>query len=78
MSNNRQPEPTLALEKHYTVLEVASIWSISHMTVRRMFENEPGVLVFGSDETRYGRKRKTMRIPESVMVRVHEQRSSAR
>lgn len=72
------PTPELALEKHYTVFEVAERWSLSHMTVRRLFENEPGVLVFGSDETRWGRKRKTMRIPESVVSRVHQKRSAAR
>jgi hypothetical protein len=63
-----------ALERHYTVFELAEKWGLSHMTIRRLFENEPGVLVFGSNETRYGRKRTTMRIPESVAIRVHQSR----
>lgn len=67
---------SVAEEKHYTVFEIAEIWGVSHMTIRRLFENEPGVLVFGSPETRYGRKRTTMRIPHSVLERVHEKRST--
>jgi hypothetical protein len=63
-----------ALEKHFTVWELAELWGFSHMTIRRIFENEPGVLIIGSEETRYGRKRTTMRIPESVAVRVHRQK----
>lgn len=34
---------------------------------------EPGVIEFGSDETRFKRKRKLLRVPESVLVRVHQQ-----
>lgn len=64
----------VAKEKHYSVFEIAEIWGLSHMTIRRLFEREPGVLIFGSEETRYGRKRTTMRIPESVMIRVHRAR----
>lgn len=64
-----------ALEKHYTVFEVAEMWGVSHMTIRRMFEKEPGVLIFGTDETRWSRKRKSMRIPQSVVIRVHQQKS---
>jgi hypothetical protein len=44
---------------------------VSHITIRRLFKNEPGILVFGTEETRFKRGKKTMRIPESVMVRVH-------
>lgn len=60
-----------ALEKHYSVLEVAKLWSLSENTVRRMFTGEPGVVEWGSEETRFKRAYKTMRIPESVLQRVH-------
>jgi hypothetical protein len=60
-----------ALEKHYSVLEVAKLWSLSENTVRRMFMGEPGVVEWGSEETRFKRAYKTMRIPESVLQRVH-------
>jgi hypothetical protein len=66
--------PHQALERHYTVFEIAKQWGVSHMTVRRLFEDEPDVLRFGSEETRYGRKRITIRIPESVMIRVYQKR----
>lgn len=61
-----------AFEKHLTVFEVAELWGLSHTTIRKIFESEQGVIMFGSDETRWSRKRKTMRIPESVIKRVHE------
>jgi hypothetical protein len=60
-----------ALEKHYSVLEVAKLWSLSENTVRRMFMREPGVVEWGSEETRFKRAYRTMRIPESVLQRVH-------
>ncbi len=65
-----------ALEKHWSVPEIAERWGVSKNTVIRMFENNPDVLVIGSEETRYGRKKITLRIPESVMIRVHEQGTS--
>jgi hypothetical protein len=37
-------QESLALERHYTVLEIAEMWSLSEKTVRRMFEQEDGVL----------------------------------
>jgi len=43
-------------------------------TVRRMFENEEGVLLWGNPETRRKRGYITLRIPESVMMLVHLKR----
>jgi len=37
---------------------------------KRLFEREPGVLTSGEGDTRYRRGYRTMRIPESVMIRV--------
>ncbi len=67
-------QESLALERHYTVLEIAEMWSLSEKTVRRMFEQEEGVLQCRSPETRRKRGYITLRIPESVMLRVHRQR----
>jgi transcriptional regulator GlxA family with amidase domain len=61
----------LANEKHYSVVELAKLWALSERTIRRMFENEPGVLCWGSSEHRFKRGYKTLRIPETVMLRVH-------
>jgi len=39
-----------------------------------MFEQEEGVLQWGSPETRRKRGYITLRIPESVLIRVHQKR----
>jgi hypothetical protein len=65
------PTIDLGVENHYSVAELAKLWSLSEKTIRRMFENEPGVLQWGSQETRFKRAYTTLRIPESVMLRVH-------
>jgi hypothetical protein len=59
-----------ALERHYSPEELATTWSISADTVRRLFEEEPGVLVI--EKAKQGSRRyRTLRIPESVAIRVH-------
>ena len=60
-------------EKHYTVSELAELWNLSENTIRRIFENEPGVLKWGSREGRFKRRYTTLRIPETVLLRVHKQ-----
>jgi MarR-like DNA-binding transcriptional regulator SgrR of sgrS sRNA len=65
----------LGLERHYSVGEIAERWGLSEKTIRRMFENEEGVLQWGSPETRRKRGYITLRIPESVMLRVHRNRT---
>jgi hypothetical protein len=77
-SSKKPPQNTtqaaLALERHYTVGEIGKMWALSEKTIRRMFEEEPGVLQWGSPETRRKRGYQTLRIPESVLLRVHEKR----
>jgi hypothetical protein len=58
-------------EKHYSVSEVAELWDLSEDSIRRLFSRKSGVLVIGSDERLHKRKRKTLRIPESVLKRVY-------
>jgi hypothetical protein len=62
-----------ATEPHYTVAEVAEMWNYSRQTVQEIFRNEPGVLVRGEPRPKYGRRRGyvTLRIPQSVLERVH-------
>lgn len=60
-----------AFEKHYCVSEVAELWGLSERTIRRIFTDEPGVIKWESGETRYKRGYTTLRIPESVVHRVH-------
>jgi len=60
-------------EKHYSVSELAVMWNLSENTIRRMFENEPGVLIWGTTEGRFKRRYTTLRIPETVVLRVYRQ-----
>ena len=62
-----------ARERHYSAAEVAEMWNVSVGTVRRIFQNEPGVLALGEPRPKFGRQRGkvTMRIPQSVLERVH-------
>jgi hypothetical protein len=63
-------------ERHYAVAEIAEIWSLSRDVIRKLFDGEPGVLVIGNDGTRSKRGYHTVRIPESVMERVHRKLSN--
>lgn len=64
------------LEKHFSPQELSEIWVLSDTKIRRLFENEPGVVLVGEPSRRLGKKLKrryyTMRIPESVALRVYE------
>lgn len=70
--------PGSAFEQHYSVQQVAKMWGLGVDVVRRMFEFEDGVLRFGSPERLHKRRYFTLRIPESVLRRVHRKLSSAR
>ncbi len=58
-------------ERHYSVPEIAEAWNLSRDAVRKLFEREAGVLVLGNDGGRGKRGYHTLRVPESVMERVH-------
>lgn len=58
-------------ERHYTVSELAEQWNLSRDTIRRMFENEPGVLVFTRSRVNK-RVYRTLRVPESVARRKYQ------
>jgi hypothetical protein len=60
-----------ALEKHYSVADLAKLWLFSESTVRRIFINEPGVLKLVHEETRFKRRYTSIRIPEHVAKKVH-------
>ena len=63
-------------ERHYAVAEVAEMWNLSTDKVRELFENEAGVLVIGERSPRFKRRYITLRIPQSVLERVHSRLSS--
>ena len=48
------------------------MWNLSRDTIARLFRDEPGVLKVGrAESTRRRRCRLTLRIPQSVLERVH-------
>ena len=62
-----------AAELHYSVGELSTLWRYSTKTIRRMFENEPGVILWGHEEACHKRGYCTLNIPKSVAERVHRQ-----
>jgi len=58
-------------ERHYNVAEIAAMWNLSPDAVRKLFDDEPGVLVLGRQGSAHKRRYTTLRIPESVLQRVH-------
>ena len=57
-------------ERHLSVEKLAELWSLSEDFVRRLFLHEPGVIVFCKQQPGK-RVYRTLRIPESVALRVH-------
>src|SRR6516162_4365871 len=49
-------------EKHYSILDIASMWGISSDLARDTFKDEPGVLVFERPGTRTKRAYSTIRV----------------
>jgi hypothetical protein len=74
---NRFANEDISAENHYSVSELAALWHLSEKTIRRMFENEPGVIIWGVGERRFKRGYRTLRIPETVVIRVHRQLEAA-
>ncbi|MGH9684452.1 MAG: hypothetical protein ACRD4S_12690 [Candidatus Acidiferrales bacterium] len=68
--------PTHVAGTHYSVQELAALWGFSPDTIRELFESESGVLVVGQDGNRRKRGYRTLRIPESVAVRVQRRLSN--
>jgi len=64
-----------ALDPHFTVDQISERWGLSRKVITRLFEDEPGVLRICAPRLRSKRPYVTLRIPESVLQRVHEARS---
>ena len=67
----REASGSRLFERHFSPAELATQWNLSEDTVRRIFEREPDVLIFENPERISSRRRRTMRIPESVAERVY-------
>jgi MarR-like DNA-binding transcriptional regulator SgrR of sgrS sRNA len=61
------------LEKHYTAAEVAELWAISEDTVRNLFRDTHGVLKITRPARRGKRSYLSIRIPESVLLKRHNE-----
>jgi hypothetical protein len=62
-------------EPHFTPQELAAEWKLDPSTIRRIFIDEPGVVLFGKEGRRDGKRDYlTLRIPASVAKRVHERK----
>jgi hypothetical protein len=64
-----------ALEPHFSIADVAALWNLSDDVVRDIFRHEDGVLGIGTVSSRGKRRYMTLRIPASVLERVHRQMS---
>lgn len=76
MALQSQLESSVHAERHYAVTEIAEMWNLSADKVRELFGEEPGVLVIGEQDRRQKRRYVTLRIPQSVVERVHLRLSS--
>ena len=73
-----QEVTTSSAERHDAPGEAAGIGGVSIDSVRRLFECEPGVLVIDNGRLTASKRRyRTLRIPPSVLDRVHRRLSIA-
>jgi hypothetical protein len=76
LDGSDQTTPARFQERHYAVAEVGELWNLSADVVRKLFEREPGVFVLGDHGSRTKRGYTTLRIPQSVVERVHRRLSN--
>ena len=63
-------------EPHFEPSQLAELWSLNATTIRRMFQDEPGVLKIGKSNRRDGKRDYvTLRIPRSLAERVYQERT---
>jgi hypothetical protein len=62
-------------EHFWTPKEIAEQWRVSVDTVIRLFEHEPDGLILAQPSGKQKRRYRTIRIPNSVLVRVQKRRS---
>lgn len=62
--------PLVETEYHFSPAELAELWNRSTDTIIRMFEHEPGVVIWQRPGPTSKRHRRSIRIPESVAERV--------
>lgn len=76
IAHTQTPADSRLFERHFSPAELAELWSLSEDTIRRMFENESGVLIFENPSRNPARRRRTLRIPQFVAERVYSRLST--
>ena len=70
MATEQQEVTEPFAERHYTINELAAMWSLSGEFVRQLFQHEPGVTEWVRQQP--GRRRyRVLRVPQSVAERVY-------
>jgi len=62
-------------QRFWTPKEIAEQWLVSVDTIIRLFEREPDVLILAQPAVKQKRRYRTIRIPNSVLVRVQKRHS---
>ena len=70
-AENKTIDGPIALELHYSVQQISQKWGLDEDAVRAVFRSEAGVLRLERPKGRYKRAYTTLRIPLSVLERVH-------
>jgi hypothetical protein len=76
MSFTCEGRNALHAERHWSPTELANLWALSADTIRKLFANEPGVIAIGNRSPSRKRRYVTLRIPESVVARIHRRLST--
>ena len=63
------------VEKFFSPSELADAWGVDIETIRYVFRAEPGAVEFDRRVSEPQRSRSTLRIPQSVAVRIHRRLS---
>ena len=66
-----------AFEQHFSVKQIATRWNVSIDLARSLFRDRDDVIKIARPKTRRKRAYTTLRIPESVVARVHAELRAA-
>jgi hypothetical protein len=64
----------IPVDKHFSIQFYAELWGLSCDTIRRWFQDLPGVLKV-ADQTKGRRHRNELRIPFWLAMKVYQERS---
>jgi hypothetical protein len=71
MSTQSNTPSDVALERHYTISEIAEMWHLEYKKVQRLFMDVDGVLKEVTDGTLKKQRYTLLRVPESIVIQVH-------